>query len=75
MVLAPRQERSIIPPALFSIDYSEGAGAIILGANASLIGWGATLMEIRDPCQPIRAVLGGDPQAGGAVCTRAQDAP
>ena len=33
-------------PALITIDYSEGAGAIILAVDASLLGWGAVLMQV-----------------------------
>ena len=33
-------------PALVSIDYSEGAGLIILAFDASLQGWGAVLMQL-----------------------------
>ena len=32
-------------PAIQSIDYSEEAGEIILGSDASLSGWGSTLMQ------------------------------
>lgn len=33
-------------PVLISIDYSEGAGEIILMIDASLVGWGAVLMQV-----------------------------
>ena len=33
------------PPAIRSVDYSERAGEIILAADASLGGWGSTLMQ------------------------------
>ena len=33
-------------PALVSIDYDEGAGLIILAFDASLMGWGAVLMQL-----------------------------
>jgi len=33
-------------PALVRIDYSEGAGEIILAADASLEGWGSVLMQL-----------------------------
>ena len=32
-------------PALVKIDYSEGAGEIVLAVDASLTGWGAVLMQ------------------------------
>jgi hypothetical protein len=35
-------------PALVKIDYSEGAGEIILAADASLQGWGSVLMQLDD---------------------------
>ena len=38
----------VSPPALVSIDYAEGAGLIVLGVDASLEGWGATLMQINN---------------------------
>jgi hypothetical protein len=33
-------------PALIQLDYSEGAGDIILTPDASLKGWGAVLMQL-----------------------------
>ena len=38
----------VSPPALVSIDYAEGAGLIVLGVDASLERWGATLMQINN---------------------------
>ena len=38
----------VSPPALVLIDYAEGAGPIVLGVDASLKGWGATLMQINN---------------------------
>jgi len=35
-------------PALVKIDYSEGAGEVILAADASLDGWGSVLMQLDD---------------------------
>ena len=35
-------------PALVKIDYQEGAGEIILAVDASLVGWGAVLMQKDD---------------------------
>ena len=34
------------PPALVSLDYTEGAGDIILAVDASLEGWGGVLMQL-----------------------------
>ena len=34
------------PPALVSLDYSQGAGDIILAVDASLDGWGGVLMQL-----------------------------
>ena len=34
------------PPALVSLDYTEGAGDIILAVDASLDGWGGVLMQL-----------------------------
>ena len=34
------------PPALVSLDYSEGTGEIILAVDASLEGWGGVLMQL-----------------------------
>ena len=36
------------PPALVAIDYSEGAGEIILAVDSSGKGWGAVLMQIME---------------------------
>lgn len=33
-------------PALMPISYEEGAGEIILAADASLTGWGGVLMQL-----------------------------
>jgi hypothetical protein len=33
------------PPAIQPLDYSEGAGEIILASDASLVGWGSVLMQ------------------------------
>ena len=35
-------------PALVKIDYSEGAGEVILAADASLDGWGSVLIQLDD---------------------------
>ena len=35
-------------PVLTKIDYSEGAGEIILTTDASLSGWGSVLMQLDD---------------------------
>ena len=43
----------IKPLILITIDYSLGAGLIVLIVNASLIGWGAVLMQvINRVCRP-----------------------
>ena len=34
------------PPALVSLDYSEGAGDIIFAVDASLEGWKEVLMQL-----------------------------
>ena len=34
------------PPILITIDYSLGAGLIVLMVDASLVGWGAVLMQV-----------------------------
>ena len=36
------------PPALIAIDYSEGAGEIILAVDFSKKGWGAVLMQMTE---------------------------
>lgn len=43
-------------PALIALDYTPGAGTIILAVDASLYGWGAVLMQLdagkkRHPCR------------------------
>ena len=42
------KHKLVSPPALISIDYSEAAGPIIFAVDASLEGWGATLMQVID---------------------------
>lgn len=43
--MAILKEALTTAPALASLDYSEGAGEIILGADASLDSWGGVLMQ------------------------------
>ena len=43
LVMAALKEALMAAPALVRIDYSEGAGAVILAVDASLEGWGAIL--------------------------------
>ena len=38
----------VLPPTFVSINYSEEAGSIIFAVDASLEGWGATLMQLID---------------------------
>jgi RNase H-like domain found in reverse transcriptase/Integrase zinc binding domain/Reverse transcriptase (RNA-dependent DNA polymerase) len=40
------KEALVSAPALVTLDYSEGAGLIILMVDASLRGWGAVLMQL-----------------------------
>ena len=42
------KHKLVLPPALVSIDYFKNAGSIILGVDANLEGWGATLIQIVD---------------------------
>ena len=43
LAMAALKEALTAVPALVKIDYSEGAGAVILAVDASLEGWGAIL--------------------------------